>query len=251
VRSHQAGFARRSAERVAREIELDIVANARAVGDSLGSEPELMQRYEVSRGVIREAITIVEHHRQAETRRGVGGGLVVAEPDLGVITEVASLYLARKGVSVADLLQTRLLLEGQAVDAIIEALDADKLTALRCDVDRLIDAGDDLAEQAEYFHLLLADLSGNGILNMVIPIMSGLVKEVWNVRKRRPTVGQQRLLWADIAAEHRAIVEAIAVGDRPAAHRALQTHLTNALHGVADCGGIIAPLALTPDGRGA
>jgi DNA-binding FadR family transcriptional regulator len=91
---------RRSAEIIARAIELDIIARDLPVGTRVGSEAELMERFGASRGVIREAVTLVESHMLAETRRGLGGGLVVAEPLPSVVEGIVSLYLARTTVSI-------------------------------------------------------------------------------------------------------------------------------------------------------
>lgn len=46
------------------------------MGQSLGPEAELLDRYQVSRAVFREAVRILEHQQIARTRRGPGGGLV-------------------------------------------------------------------------------------------------------------------------------------------------------------------------------
>ncbi len=53
-----------------------------ARGVVLGSEADLLERCQVSRTVFREAIRLLEHQQVAHTRRGPGGGLVVAEPTI-------------------------------------------------------------------------------------------------------------------------------------------------------------------------
>jgi DNA-binding FadR family transcriptional regulator len=198
VRTTRNGYAPRTAERVAREIELDIVARGLTAGDSLGSEADLMERYRVSRGVIREAVTLVEHHMQAETRRGAGGGLIVVEPSVRVIAEMASLYLARKHVSVTDVFRTRVYLEIQAVEDIITSLNAEKAGRLRAEASRA-DPGRDLGPEAEQFHLLLAELSGNPVLDMLLPILSGLISDVWSAQNPRPPAKMRKALWQEIS----------------------------------------------------
>ncbi|HEV7792184.1 MAG TPA: GntR family transcriptional regulator, partial [Pseudonocardia sp.] len=51
------------AARVARQIEQDVLRTGWPVGEVLGSETELRERYQVSRAVLREAIRLVEHHQ--------------------------------------------------------------------------------------------------------------------------------------------------------------------------------------------
>nr|WP_281173745.1 GntR family transcriptional regulator [Mycobacterium genavense] len=54
---------------MARDIEADIVRRGWPVGESLGSEHAVQQRYGVSRSVLREAVRLVEHHQVARMRR--------------------------------------------------------------------------------------------------------------------------------------------------------------------------------------
>lgn len=66
----KAGQADKLASILARDIEADIVRRGWAVGESLGSELALQQRFGVSRSVLREAVRLVEHHQVARMRRG-------------------------------------------------------------------------------------------------------------------------------------------------------------------------------------
>ena len=71
------------ASTIARHIEADIIRRGWPIGESLGSERALQERYRVSRSVLREAVRLVEHHKVARMRRGPSGGLLVCEPDAG------------------------------------------------------------------------------------------------------------------------------------------------------------------------
>src|SRR5215213_455367 len=95
------------ATQVARRIETDIIGRGWPVGESLGSEPELRERYGVSRSVVREAVRLVEHHQVARMRRGPNGGLFIAAPAARAMVS----YLEYVGTSVDDLMQARRLLE--------------------------------------------------------------------------------------------------------------------------------------------
>lgn len=69
---------RKLANAVAIAIEQDILARRIAIGEPLGTEAELCQRYGVSRWAIREAIAIVQNDGLISIRRGRSGGAVVA-----------------------------------------------------------------------------------------------------------------------------------------------------------------------------
>ena len=57
-----------------------------------------MERYDVSRAVLREAVRVLEHHQVARMRRGPGGGLFVAEPGVEAVTEAVALQIDRLGI---------------------------------------------------------------------------------------------------------------------------------------------------------
>ncbi len=65
---------------VAAGIEEHVLALGWPVGRTIGSEAELLERYGVSRPVLRQAAGILESHHVARMRRGPNGGLVVIAP---------------------------------------------------------------------------------------------------------------------------------------------------------------------------
>ena len=81
--------------KVADRIIEDVMAMGWPVGEVLGSEADLLERYEVSRAVFREAVRLLEHQQVARTRRGPGGGLVITEPTIGAVIDAVVLYLHR------------------------------------------------------------------------------------------------------------------------------------------------------------
>src|SRR5260370_34433676 len=101
----------KGASQLGRSIEADIVRRGWTVGESLGSEHALQQRYGVSRSVLREAVRLVEHHQVALMRRGPNGGLLICEPDAGPATRAVVIYLECPGATIGGLLNARLGLE--------------------------------------------------------------------------------------------------------------------------------------------
>src|ERR1700730_14748167 len=89
------GPASKRAARVADRIVGDVIARGWPVGELLGSEAELLERYQVSRAVFREAVRLLEHQQVARTRRGPGGGLVITEPTVDAVIDAVLLYLYR------------------------------------------------------------------------------------------------------------------------------------------------------------
>ena len=67
------------AEMIASEPRASIVREAEA-GDLLPSERDLIERYDVSRPTLREAMRILETEGLLEIKRGSRGGAIVSEP---------------------------------------------------------------------------------------------------------------------------------------------------------------------------
>src|SRR5205823_13642264 len=90
---------------VARRIEDEIVASGWPVGEVLGSETELLDRFGVSRAVLREAVRIIEHSGAARMRRGPGGGLIVTEPNRDAVVAAISIWFSYVGITAAEIIE--------------------------------------------------------------------------------------------------------------------------------------------------
>jgi DNA-binding FadR family transcriptional regulator len=91
----------KSGLRLAYRITAEIRRRGLPVGCSVGSEPELVARYGVSRAVFREAVRMLEFFGVVEVRRGKDGGLMVAQMDPEGTVVSALLYLDYAGLQPA------------------------------------------------------------------------------------------------------------------------------------------------------
>src|ERR1700712_2807366 len=91
------------AEELAYKLESLVMDRGWPIGQILGSEPDLIEKFGVSRAVFREAVRIVEHHGAARMRRGPKGGLIVTAPDLRAVQRPTTLWLDYANVSTGDL----------------------------------------------------------------------------------------------------------------------------------------------------
>src|ERR1700733_9075575 len=107
---------------VARRILADVVDRGWPVGEVLGSQTELIERYGVSRAVFREAVRLVENQQVATMRRGPGGGLVVTEPTVDALIDAAVLYLHRANTRLTEVFEARIVLEVIAAELATERL---------------------------------------------------------------------------------------------------------------------------------
>src|SRR5829696_3466022 len=157
------------ATQVARRIETDIIGRGWPVGESLGSEPELRERYGVSRSVLREAVRLVEHHQVARMRRGPNGGLFIAAPDAGPAARAMVIYLEYVGTSVDDLMQARRLLEPLAAGLAATRVTEEGIELVRVTREADTTSSDSPGDHSvEDLHLILGELSANPVLHLFI-----------------------------------------------------------------------------------
>lgn len=97
--------------RIANEIEAEVIRAGWPVGRYLGSEAELLERFNVSRATLREAIRQLEAHGAATTKRGAGGGLVVGEEPMQAAERAIAIYLELIDASAEELFEARTVLE--------------------------------------------------------------------------------------------------------------------------------------------
>ncbi len=214
------------AAKVADLIVEDVMALGWPVGEVLGSEAELLERYQVSRAVFREAVRLVEHQQVARTRRGPGGGVVVTEPTVGAVIDAVVLYLHRVDARLDEIFEARIVLEELAC----------RLAAARGVGNRNSDSDPDSdfaalghfaksapidpASDPRELHVLVAALSGNAGLELFV--------EVFNRVAQLYSPDWQRL-GTDIGKEtvhaHAMIAEAIMARDGPLASKRMRKHL--------------------------
>ncbi len=98
---------REKPQQIADELRRLIVSGELSEGDSLGHEPELVERFGVSRPSLREALRILEAEGLISVVRGMLGGVVVHVPDERMTARTAALVLQARNVSLADVYEAR------------------------------------------------------------------------------------------------------------------------------------------------
>ncbi|MEV0084044.1 FCD domain-containing protein [Saccharopolyspora sp. NPDC050642] len=220
---------RRLAEKVAESIEKDIIDSGWQIGSVLGSELDLIERYGVSRAVFREAVRLVEHQQMASMRRGPGGGLVVTEPDPGVVRNAARLYLRHAAVSRQQLFEARMALELAGITSAVEKLTESGIDvlneALRVEQE-LIDQGVTRGH-ARNLHRVIAELAENPAITLFVEVLAQLDQDIvqreWDATEKKDDGHHDAAVESHDA--HRAIVAAIVAGDAPLAQYRMRRHL--------------------------
>ncbi|WP_026197774.1 FadR/GntR family transcriptional regulator [Sciscionella marina] len=219
----------RLAEKVAEQIEKDIISGGWVTGSVLGSASELIERYSVSRAVFREAVRLVEYQQMATMRRGPGGGLVVTEPDPGVVRNAARVYLRHAEVTREQLFEARTALELAGIVQATENLTESGIVllkdALRVE-EKFIEQGVTRGH-ARNLHRVIAELAENPAITLFVEVLTQLDQEI--VQQEWDTGGADSEGQHEAAVEsheaHRAIVAAIIAGDAPLGQYRMRRHL--------------------------
>jgi DNA-binding FadR family transcriptional regulator len=173
-----AAVSRRRTEKVSEIIAREIVHDSRGLppGTMLPSEAKLLERYQVGRTSLREALRVLEVQGLIVMRPGPGGGPMLTEVDSAHFGRMASLYLHKAGATYRDTLDARLILEPVVAGIIAEQQDPEQLRDLNEYLQQsseLPEAYDPSSEQALAdirafeFHMMLMGMSGNPVINHV------------------------------------------------------------------------------------
>ncbi|MEM6109944.1 FCD domain-containing protein [Mycobacterium sp. 050272] len=209
---------------IARDIEADIVRRGWPVGESLGSEHGLQQRFGVSRSVLREAVRLVEHHRVARMRRGPGGGLLITEPDAGPATRAIVIYLEYLGTTLADLLNARLVLEPLAASLAAERIDEAGIERLRAVLHAEQQWRPGLPTPRDEFHIALAEQSKNPVLQLFIDVLMRLTTR-YALRSRTDSASEAIEALDYMHNDHSDLVAAVTAGDAARAKTLSERHV--------------------------
>lgn len=210
------------AKRTAVMICDDIENTGWHAGTLLGSEAELIDRYGVSRSVLREALRILEFQGAIATRRGPGGGIFVAQPDSNGIVHAARVVMQFQGVNGSDIWQAREAVEEVCVRLATERLDAQTADGLQRAL-KLEDRADEWAIAEHVVHRALAEATRNPPMVLFVQALAELsIADVRGVLRGKP---RPDFAMKDIYKAHELIVEAILAGDAEKAASRMRRHL--------------------------
>jgi DNA-binding FadR family transcriptional regulator len=178
-KSSAARAPREKPELIADELRNAIVLGELDEGDSLGHEPDLIERFGVSRPSLREALRILEAEGLISVVRGVQGGVIVHRPDQRQTARTAALVLQARNVPLADVFEARTIIEPAAVRLIAGSRQRRRwAAALRELIEDEIQAMDDPEKFGianAQFHVELVSMAGNQTLTIVAEMLNEIV----------------------------------------------------------------------------
>ncbi|SIO47586.1 transcriptional regulator, GntR family [Rhodovulum sp. ES.010] len=209
-----------------------VVAQKLRPGDRLPGEADLMDRFGMSKGTIREAMRILEAQGLIRTRTGPGGGSFVHEVSRQRAKALLGNYFYFKNLTLGDIYQLRLALEPQLAAALAGTLSEEVLTRLEANIAAYDAPSASLDEEREQhvnslkFHAILAEQAENQLLGFIIDFMVSLLSDL--TVYRRLYMPRNTELWAKGRDYQVRLVMALRAGDAGAARAIMEAHMRTA-----------------------
>lgn len=208
-------------------LEGEIRAGSLAVGQKLPTEAEIMTRFDVSRTVVREALSRLQASDLVETRHGIGtfvsardrgGNFRISQQDFATVADVIAV------------LELRISLETEAAGLAAQRRTDAHLAALQDALDAFqssIEQDSDAVPPDFQFHMEVARATGNQHFADLMTYLGAMIipRTRVNTPQHAPEGRLNYLL--RVHGEHENIFAAIRNHDADAARAAMRTHLSN------------------------
>lgn len=210
----------KATEEVLAQLKEAILRGVYKGGDKLPSEREMTEQFNVSRGVVREAIRALQVTGFIEKRQGPLGGAFVKEISFGLLnTGFSDLYFADK-LTISEVVQVRQFIEPEMASmAALNINDSyrESLTMALEEERHQYTSEEDLMKKLTAVHFILAKMCNNRLFHGLIVAIISLTRKIIRAKA-------EDLLSLHGAGEHDEIVAAVLKGDPEAARQAMLHH---------------------------
>lgn len=207
--------------RIVEKIESSIDRGDYPPGSRLPPERELVEKFDVSRPTIREAIIALEVRGKVEVKTGSGV----------YVLETPSSTLNQPHINAFEVTQARALIEGEVAAMAATTINEEELAALE---ETLIamESNQNMVEADEKFHHIIATATRNTAM-----LLS--VENLWALRSSTPAIISDYAIVCNndsqkTIAEHRAIFDALKSGDATLARNAMHMHFNRLINTLFD-----------------
>lgn len=220
---------RRTHDALLKDIEADLRSGKIQVGDRLPGERTLAQTYGISRASVREAIRVLDAMGVLRSSVGSGptsGAVIISDPSAG-LSSALRLHVASSRLPVADIVQTRILLETWTAR---EGANREGGEEEMKEAAQLLRAMDDPAiDRATFheldarFHVVLSSLAGNIVVATMMESLSGSIVDY--VKGAMDAMDAWPDVIATLRSQHHGIFDAVQARDGELAARLLREHI--------------------------
>jgi GntR family transcriptional repressor for pyruvate dehydrogenase complex len=198
-------------------------------GDRLPGEAELIDRFGMSKGTIREAMRLLQAQGLIETKTGPGGGSFVGEVTRERATALLGNYFYFRDVTIDDIYQVRIALEPLLASSLAGRLSDAQLVELEEIMEAYAAPAADAEEERRQhvdslrFHARLSDFGDNALLGFFIGFMAQILTDL-TVYKRLYTTPNHDL-WEKGRRHQIDLIAALRRGDSESARKIMRSHM--------------------------
>jgi GntR family transcriptional repressor for pyruvate dehydrogenase complex len=217
----------RLSDQVAEQLATKIKQGRLMPGDKLPTEARLVEQFQVSRTVVREAVSRLKSLGLVDSRQGSGVFVNQKLPFAPLNFEARH---AASQEAVIQMVEVRRALEAEVAALAAQRRNAHDIRAIQQAVKALGTAvkagGNGVAEDVK-FHRAIADATRNPFLIQTLEYLGQFLHGATQVTRANEA---RRIDFAvEVQTEHHAILQAVEAGDAEAARQAAATHMGNAI----------------------
>ncbi len=217
-------------QKVAEAIKQWVMDEGWQPGHRLPSETDLMARFGMAKGTIREAIRLLEAQGLVKSRTGPGGGVFVHQVSEDRAAALLGNYVYFAHPSIDDIYQLRAALEPELAASLAGKLSAAQLAHL----EKVVAESAPPAEMTEgarhaaslRFHVELSALSENPLLRFFVRFLAELLSEVTVARGLHSDTNPE--LWQSGLTYQTRLIEALREGQPAQARAVMEAHMATA-----------------------
>ena len=213
-------------EKLAQTLETSIREGKLGTGEKLPTENALVEKYGVSRTVVREAFSRLKTLGLIETRQGSGAYVkALPQPDSGKLKLIPDGSVE----AVLKVVEVRRALEAESAALAAERRTPQSLKKIKqamAALDKAVANGGDGVSEDVAFHAAIAQAANNPFLMDTLAYLNQFLENA--TRVTRANEATRAHLEDAVRNEHQAILDAIEAGDIRAARQAGTKHMLNA-----------------------
>lgn len=215
--------------RVAEAIKEWVVEQGLQPGDRLPREAELMNRFGMAKGTIREAMRLLQAQGLIETKTGPGGGNFVGEVSAERARALLSNFFYFRNLTIGDIYQVRIALEPELAASLAGRLTGDQIARLREIMTSYAKPAVSVQQEREQhvaslnFHAHLAEMGDNALLGFLIGFMARILTDLTVFRRLYTTPNAE--LWRRGRQHQNDLLRALEDGRADEARRIMRSHM--------------------------
>lgn len=163
---------------IAQQIIRDTLRQGLTTGNLLPPEKAMLEKYQIGRGTLREALRLLEFQGVIALKPGPKGGPVLLDPDASHLASTVILLMQLKNAPFKAIAEARVAMEPMISRLAAQRISDESLIQLEGTIEAMRDSLDDqyiFLEANKQFHDIIAWSSGNPLFGYLVDSLLGIM----------------------------------------------------------------------------